>query len=123
MASNRVYVKGVIKYMYNYAQLDEQGFCVGLSSLSGKIENTNAILINEYDLSYIGRRYDRVLNEWLDEYIEPIEEVTTNEFELLIKETYETTQVVSDDNLINMELICALDEKLTLIMEHLGLNG
>lgn len=32
-----------------------------------------------------------------------------------------TTQLTADDNLLNMELICELDEKLNLIMDHLGL--
>ena len=54
--------------------------------------------------------------EHIDE-TEPIQQLLT-----LTKEVDQTTTATSEDNLLNMELICAVDEKLNLIIEHLGLN-
>lgn len=59
------------------------------------------------------------------EFSEPIEvkeiEVTETEHEKLTRETYETTSTSADDTLLNMDLLTAIDDKLNLIMEHLGL--
>lgn len=43
----------------------------------------------------------------------PHEEVT--------KQTYSTVEVSSYDNLTNMDMLIGIDEKLNMIMEHLGL--
>ena len=43
----------------------------------------------------------------------PHEEVT--------KQTYEAVEVTTYDNLTNMDMLMSIDEKLNMIMEHLGL--
>lgn len=105
-----------------YAQINEQGYCIGLSSLSGEVVNDNLILLEEYDTSYLGRKYDIENKTWTDDYYveEPIE-IEPTEHELITKETYETTTLSAEDNLLNMDLLTAIDDKLNLIMEHLGL--
>lgn len=50
-----------------------------------------------------------------------IKENETQKINSIIIDTHETTQTVAGDNLLNMELISVLDDKLNLIMEHLGL--
>lgn len=40
----------------------------------------------------------------------------------LVKETYLTVETSSFDNLINMDMLLGLDEKLNKIMEHLGIE-
>lgn len=109
--------------MFNYAQINEQGYCIGVSFLSGEVINENMIFIAE-DGDYIGRKYDRQNKEWTDEYFsvpEPQISVTLEDIKQdtsLISENVETS---SFDNLINMDMLLALDEKLNAIMEHLGL--
>lgn len=105
-----------------YAQINEQGYCIGISSLSGEVVSDNLILIDEYDISYLNKKYDMEKKEWTDEYYvdEPLE-VELSEHELITKETYETTSLSAEDNLLNMDLLVSIDNKLNLIMEHLGL--
>lgn len=59
------------------------------------------------------------------EFSEPIEhteiEVEETEHQKITKETYETTSMSAEDNLLNMDLLTSLDDKLNMIMEHLGL--
>lgn len=107
-----------------YAQINEQGYCIAISSLSGEVINDNLILLEEYDESYLNRKYDTETKEWTDEYYvyEPLE-VTLSEHELITKETYETTSLSAEDNLLNMDLLTTIDDKLNLIMAHLGLNA
>lgn len=47
--------------------------------------------------------------------------IETNDHEEITKETYSTVEVSSYDNLTNMDMLIGIDEKLNLIMEHLGL--
>lgn len=49
------------------------------------------------------------------------EVVEESEHEKITKETYETASLSAEDNLLNMDLLTAIDDKLTLIMEHLGI--
>lgn len=108
--------------IFIYAQINEQGYCIGLSSLSGEISNASMILLEEYDTSYLGRKYDTEAKEWTDEYYveEPVE-VVESEHQKITRETYETTSTSAEDNLLNMDLLTSLDDKLNLVMEHLGL--
>ena len=43
---------------YYYAQLNETGLCVGLSDLSGEITADNMILLESYDLTILGKKYE-----------------------------------------------------------------
>lgn len=69
----------------------------------------------EYDIYYVDGNVEYVKRELIEE----VEELT--EHELIAKETYETTSMSAEDNLLNMDLLTSLDDKLNLIMEHLGL--
>ena len=53
-----------------YAQITEQGYCVGVSQLSDEVKHDDMILLDNYDTSYIGRKYDRQNKIWTDEYLE-----------------------------------------------------
>lgn len=44
--------------MLNYAQLDENNMVIGVSSLSGEVDNPNMVKINEYDESLLGKLYE-----------------------------------------------------------------
>ena len=68
-----------------YAQINEQGNCIGVSELSGEVEQPNMILLDEYDISYIGRKYDTENGVWTEEYLENDEvvEESLTEVELL----------------------------------------
>lgn len=71
----------------------------------------------EYELALKYKKFNPATRE----FEEPIEIEEVVKVDKLIKETHETTQTVAGDNLLNMELISTLDDKLNLIMEHLGL--
>ena len=92
------------------------GFVLG-EALDGCIEVT----LEEYNTAQ-GYKY---FNPETREFSEPIEhakfEVEPSEHEKITKETYETTSMSAEDNLLNMDLLTSLDDKLNLIMEHLGL--
>ena len=108
--------------MFNYAQINDLGYCIGISCLSGEVIKDDLILIDDFDNSYINRKYDIENQQWTDEYYIPEEIEIINEHEEITKEVYQTTSLSADDNLINMDLLVAIDDKLNLIMEHLGVN-
>ncbi len=41
-----------------YAQLSEENICVGISELSGEVEEDNMILLDSYDISILGKKYN-----------------------------------------------------------------
>ncbi|MEG0578937.1 MAG: hypothetical protein RR490_03370 [Niameybacter sp.] len=84
-----------------YAQLDNEGFCIGVSSLSGEVIEDNLISILEFDISYINRKYDYNTKQWLDEYREQVEQD-------IIKTSSDTR-------------VEELEDKLNKIMKHLGI--
>lgn len=47
-----------------YAQLSEEGICVGISCLCSKINDDNLIEIDEFDDDLLGRVYDKENCEW-----------------------------------------------------------
>ena len=74
----------------------------------------------EYKLAMKYRKF----NVQTREFSEMIEEITkTATHEEITEEMHDITQVSAEDNLLNMDLLTTLDEKLALIMAHLGLNG
>nr|WP_302599703.1 hypothetical protein [uncultured Cellulosilyticum sp.] len=74
----------------------------------------------EYKLAIKYRKFDAKTREFL----EPIEEITkTATHEEITEEMHNITQISAEDNLLNMDLLTTIDEKLTLIMAHLGLSG
>ena len=51
-----------------YAQINEQGYCIGISQLLEAVDQQDVIPLDTYDLSYMGRKYD---NGWTEEYFVP----------------------------------------------------
>ncbi len=41
-----------------YAQLNEENICVGVSELSGEVEGDNMVLLDNYDISLLGKKYN-----------------------------------------------------------------
>lgn len=56
--------------MFLYAQLNDNGFCVSVSDLSGEVIDEKMIQITDFDDSYLGRKYDITNKSWTDEYLE-----------------------------------------------------
>ena len=50
--------------MHNYAQINEDGVVVGVSALSGLVESASMIAIPLYDLSLLGKTYNRETGEF-----------------------------------------------------------
>lgn len=44
--------------MFNYAQLDENGICVGVSQLTGEVESPLLVRLDECDAELIGKKYE-----------------------------------------------------------------
>lgn len=91
--------------------------------LSSEVNESDYVEIHEDEIEKVNLY--RKFNPETREFSEPIEqsevEVTETEHEKLTRETYETTSTSADDNLLNMDLLTTIDDKLNLIMEHLGL--
>ena len=51
--------------MYRYAQLDHDGVVIGVSQLSGEVEDDNLILIED-DFNPWGKKFDKTENSWID---------------------------------------------------------
>ena len=56
--------------MFLYAQLNDNGFCISVSDLSGEVNDEKMIPITDFDYSYLGRKYDITNKSWTDEYLE-----------------------------------------------------
>ncbi|MDY3369308.1 hypothetical protein [Zhenhengia yiwuensis] len=111
--------------MFNYAQINEQGYCVGIASLSGEVLQDDMIPIESYDLSYINRKYDRHNKKWTDEYLpipEPQIPVTLEDIKGDTAPIKETTMLTADDALTIMEIQLSNEDKLNRILAHLGLQ-
>ena len=102
--------------MVDYAQINEQGYCIGIASLSSEVLQDDMIPIESYDISYINRKYDRQNRKWTDEYLpipEPQLPVTLEDIKGDTAPIKETTTLTADDALTIMEYtITILDEKL-----------
>jgi hypothetical protein len=76
-----------------YAQLDENNICIGVSQLSGKVEATSMITLEQYDISLLGKQY--VNGEWIN-VPQPEPEPQPTEQEILM-------QTLADMELSNIE--------------------
>ena len=56
--------------MYIYAQLDKDGICIGVSNLSGEVNDVTMVRMDTYTFDVLGKRY--VNGEWQDVPKEPI---------------------------------------------------
>lgn len=87
--------------MFNYAQLNEDSYCVGVSQLSNKIEKENMILVDENLGNFLGRKYDLENNCWTDEYLQSnnIDVMTNAElFQLQLKSDIEYLKILAEIN-------------------------
>ena len=92
---------------YYYAQLDETGLCVGLSDLSGEVTADNMILLESYDFTILGKKYENGV--WVASEKEPATEPTetqpsNTEIKNLLLE-------VKEQNLILMESLADMYEQ------------
>lgn len=57
-----------------FANIDYDGYCIGISSYTGTDFKNNkyCVQIDYYDMSFIGRKYDFEENVWKDEWREKI---------------------------------------------------
>lgn len=65
--------------MYFYAQLNEHNVCIGVSQLSGPVDNSNMIPIDNMDIDLIWRKYEN--GQWSEEKYEPTSTAPIDEFE------------------------------------------
>lgn len=87
--------------MFNYAELNEQFYCVGVSQLTNKIEKENMILVDENLGNFLGRKYDLESNCWTDEYLQSnnIDVMTNAElFQLQLKSDIEYLKILAEIN-------------------------
>ena len=56
--------------MFLYAQLNDNGYCISVSDLSGEVIDEKMIPITDFDNSYLCRKYDITNKSWTDEYLE-----------------------------------------------------
>lgn len=68
--------------MFNYAQLNEENICIGISQLSGEVNLPNMILLDSYDISLLGKKYNN--GEWVN-IEQPEQLVEPTEIELLMQ--------------------------------------
>lgn len=52
--------------MFNYAQINDDSVVIGISSLSGEVISPNMVAISSYDVSLLGKIYNRVDGEFYD---------------------------------------------------------
>ena len=93
--------------MYIYAQLNQDNICVGLSQLSGEVKADNMVLLEDYDISIAGKKYEDEI--WVEVPPEPmpIPEPTEEEIvqaELLLNQLLMQEQLNSIDE-INAQIL------------------
>lgn len=92
--------------MYMYAQLNEESICNGLSRLSGEVTADKMVLIEEYDTSIIGKKYED--GKWIEmPKVEVVEEPTEQEIiqaELLLNQVLMQEQLNSIDE-VNAQIL------------------
>ncbi len=69
----------------------------------------------------VKKYFDGTKIDYVIQKIEPVEEVV-NEHEKTTREIHENVTTVSDDNMINMDMLLDLDLKITALLEHLGID-
>ena len=87
--------------MFNYAQLNEECYCIGVSQLTNKIEKENVILIDGNLGEFLGRKYDLENNCWTDEYLEESStNIMTNAelFQLQLQSDIEYLKILAEIN-------------------------
>lgn len=112
--------------MFNYAQLNDNGYCIAESSLCSEVVDSKLIPIDSCNGSYLRRKYDRNHQQWMNEYLEydTNKELTLDNLQddLLINlelgsDTNARTMAIGDDSLLLMEMLLTIDEKLTQLLK------
>lgn len=93
--------------MYIYAQLNEESICNGLSRLSGEVTADKMVLIEEYDTTLMGKKYENGV--WVEVPPEPtpIPKPTEEEIvqaELLLNQLLMQEQLNSIDE-VNAQIL------------------
>lgn len=83
-----------------YARLNNKFYCVGISQLSGEVIQDNMVRIEEYDLSYLNRKYDIISQKWTDEY-----------------KTYEKSAIEPSTEPTQLDIIQANTDYIVMMME------
>lgn len=117
--------------MFNYAQIDELGYCIGLSTLSGEVSHDNMILLEKNEVVDFGQKYDQVNKVWTNEFksVEPqvpqvtLEDVQSNvtATKTVAMSTEGTVMMTSEDALTIMELQLENQALLNQIITKLGI--
>ncbi|MBE0584133.1 MAG: hypothetical protein IH612_10300 [Desulfofustis sp.] len=68
--------------MQAYAQINEEGICIGVSSLSGPVDKENLIPIDSQDVTLIGKRWDGA--GWIDGPGQTVRVMSKYEFRKLL---------------------------------------
>ncbi len=75
-----------------YAQLDENNICIGISQLSGEVTSDNMILLDNYDTSLLGKKYNNGI--WEEVEPEPEPEPAPTEQEMINAELLTTLNTI-----------------------------
>ena len=86
--------------MYIYAQLNEESICNGLSRLSGEVTVDKMVLIEEYDTSITGKKYED--GKWIEMPKEEIVEVPTEAEIIQAEMLLNQMQLIEQMNAIEM---------------------
>ncbi|MGL5676852.1 MAG: hypothetical protein ACRDDX_10595 [Cellulosilyticaceae bacterium] len=94
--------------IFKYAQINELGYCIGISILSGGVTSDDMIRLDENsdEYLYINRKYDIEKSQWTDEYYISKEQIE--------KSHEEITKTISQDQLMSMEMELDTNSKIAL---------
>lgn len=88
----------------NYAQINDEGICFAVSSLSGTVDQPNMIQLDSYDMSVLGKRYaDGNWQEVEQPTVEP-EPTQLDRIEEAVQQNYAEAQQEGADA-ITLEMI------------------
>lgn len=55
--------------MVKYALINSGSYCIGMSELTGRVEDDNMVEIEEWNDTYLYRKYDKSKAIWTDDYM------------------------------------------------------
>lgn len=95
---------------FYYAQIEEDGYCVGMSMLAGETDHPDLIRTETYDTSYLGRKYDRETESWTEEYKknpepEPVEPEPTNTMLMEALKEQEQSSLNQEEMLLDQQIL------------------
>ena len=89
--------------MFFYAKLNEDNICIGVSQLSGEVNLPSMILLETYDVTLLGKRYNDGVWEEVEQTNSVRQEPTEQEFlqaEMLLNQQ----QIISKQTEIDITL-------------------